>query len=78
MGLVSLKKLLDTASLGGYAVPAFNVNNLETIQAAFHAAQLECSPVILQATEKAGEYAGFDLLSAIVHKAADRSPVPVA
>ncbi len=77
MGLVSLKELLDGASSGGYAVPAFNVNNLETIQAAFQSAYLEHSPVILQATEKAGEYAGFDLLSAIVHKTAERSPIPV-
>lgn len=78
MGLVSLKGLLDNASSGGYAVPAFNVNNLETVQAAFQAAQLERSPVILQATEKAGEYAGFDLLSAMVHKAAESSPVSAA
>ncbi|MDI6760394.1 MAG: class II fructose-1,6-bisphosphate aldolase [Candidatus Brocadiaceae bacterium] len=80
MALVSLKGLLDKASSGGYAVPAFNVNNLETVQAAFQAAQLERSPVILQATEKAGEYAGFDLLSAMVHKAAESAlgePVPV-
>ncbi|MBI5125875.1 MAG: class II fructose-1,6-bisphosphate aldolase [Planctomycetes bacterium] len=81
MALVSLKGLLDKASSGGYAVPAFNVNNLETVQAAFQAAQLERSPVILQATEKAGEYAGFDLLSAMVHKAAESAlggPVPAA
>ncbi|HLA37024.1 MAG TPA: class II fructose-1,6-bisphosphate aldolase [Candidatus Brocadiales bacterium] len=81
MGLVSLKELLDKASSGGYAVPAFNVNNLETVQAAFQAAQLERSPVILQATEKAGEYAGFDLLFAMVHKAAESAlggPVPAA
>lgn len=78
MGLVSLKELLERASQHGYAVPAFNVNNLETIQAAFQAAQLEHSPVILQATEKAGQYAGFDLLSAIVYQAAERSNVPVA
>ena len=81
MALVSLKGLLDKASSGGYAVPAFNVNNLETVQAAFQAAQLERSPVILQATEKAGEYAGFDLLFAMVHKAAESAlggPVPAA
>jgi fructose-bisphosphate aldolase class II len=78
MGLVSLKELLDDASRRCYAVPAFNVNNLETIQAVFQAAQSEHSPVILQATEKAGQYAGFDLLSAIVYKAAERSSVPAA
>ncbi|MEK7821585.1 MAG: class II fructose-bisphosphate aldolase, partial [Planctomycetota bacterium] len=78
MALVSLKGLLDKASSGGYAVPAFNVNNLEAVQAAFQAAQLERSPVILQATEKAGEYAGFDLLFAMVHKAAESSPGPAA
>ncbi len=78
MGLVSMKELLDKAAREGYAIPAFNVNNLETIQAAFQAAQSERSPLILQATEKAGQYAGFDLLSVTVHKAAERYRIPVA
>ncbi len=77
MALTSLKELLDNASRGSYAVPAFNINNMETIQAALQAAQLERSPVILQATEKADQYAGFGILSAIVHKAVKKCSVPV-
>jgi fructose-bisphosphate aldolase class II len=78
MPLTPLKGILEKASKGGYAVPAFNVNNLETVQAAITAAEQECSPVIIQATEKAGRYAGFDLLSALVKTAAERVCVPVA
>lgn len=78
MALVSMKAILDKATREGYAVPAFNVNNLEGIQAAFMAADLECSPVIIQATEKADEYAGFDLLSAMVKTAAEKARVPAA
>ncbi|HHT9118191.1 MAG TPA: class II fructose-1,6-bisphosphate aldolase [Candidatus Hypogeohydataceae bacterium YC38] len=78
MPLTPLKGILEKASKGGYAVPAFNVNNLETVQAAITAAEQECSPVIIQATEKAGRYAGFDLLSALVKTAAERVRVPVA
>ena len=48
MALVSLRQLLDHAAENGYGLPAFNVNNLEQIQAIMQAAD-ECnSPVIMQ------------------------------
>lgn len=77
MALKTLKEILDKASSGGYAVPAFNVNNLEMVQAAFWAAREESSPLIIQCTEKAGRYAGFGLLSALVKTAAEKTPIPV-
>ena len=49
MALVSLRQVLDHAAEHGYGVPAFNVNNLEQIQAIMEAAQETQSPVILQA-----------------------------
>ena len=50
MALVSLRLLLDHAAEHAYGVPAFNVNNLEQIQAIMQAAQASDSPVILQAS----------------------------
>ena len=58
MALVSLRQLLDHAAEHGYGVPAFNVNNLEQIQAIMEAAQETQSPVILQASAGASKYAG--------------------
>src|SRR5262245_6726226 len=49
MALISLRQLLDHAAEGDYGVPAFNVNNLEQIQAIMSAADETDSPVILQA-----------------------------
>ena len=49
MALVSLRQVLDHAAEFGYGVPAFNVNNLEQVQAIMEAAQATDSPVILQA-----------------------------
>ena len=50
MAMISLRQLLDHAAEHGYGVPAFNVNNLEQIQAIMQAAQKTDSPVILQAS----------------------------
>ena len=50
MALVSLRQLLDHAAANGYGVPAFNINNLEQIQAIMQAAEETASPVILQAS----------------------------
>ena len=49
MPLVSMRQLLDHAAEHGYGVPAFNINNLEQIQAIMQAVQACESPVILQA-----------------------------
>ena len=58
MPLVNLRTVLDHAASHGYGVPAFNVNNLEQIQAIMEAAQATDSPVILQASAGARKYAG--------------------
>ena len=48
--LVSLRQLLDHAAENGYGIPAFNVNNLEQVQAVMEAAKETGAPVILQAS----------------------------
>ncbi|MGL6041564.1 MAG: class II fructose-bisphosphate aldolase, partial [Deefgea sp.] len=58
MPLVSLNQILDHAAEYGYGVPAFNVNNLEQVQAILQAADATKSPVILQASAGARKYAG--------------------
>src|SRR5512133_1731920 len=58
VSMISLRQLLDHAADNGYGVPAFNVNNLEQIQAILEAAQETNSPVILQASAGARKYAG--------------------
>ena len=57
MTLVPLKHVLDHAAENNYGVPAFNVNNMEQIQAIMEAADTVCSPVILQASRGARKYA---------------------
>lgn len=76
--LVTGKSILDKANEGGYAVGAFNVNNMEILQAVIAAAEAEKSPVIIQTSEGAIKYAGADYLSAMVTLAARKASVPVA
>ncbi len=68
--------LLRHAQKHGYAVPAFNVNHLETILAVMDAAVEMQSPVILETSEGGVQYAGMSMLIAMV-KAASERPVPV-
>ncbi|MBN9427539.1 MAG: fructose-bisphosphate aldolase class II [Burkholderiales bacterium] len=78
MALVSLRQLLDHAAEYGYGVPAFNVNNLEQIQAIMEAAQETQSPVILQASAGARKYAGEAYLRHMVLAAAETHPdIPI-
>jgi fructose/tagatose bisphosphate aldolase len=58
MPLVSMRQLLDHAAENGYGLPAFNVNNLEQVQAIMEAADETGSPVIMQASAGARKYAG--------------------
>jgi fructose-bisphosphate aldolase class II len=74
--LTTLKKILAKADQGGYAVGAFNVNNLEILQSVIQAAIEEKSPVIIQTSEGGVEYAGMDYLVAMMRIAA-KAPVPV-
>ena len=62
MPLVSMRQLLDHAAEHGYGLPAFNVNNLEQVQAIMAAASETDSPVIMQASAGARKYAGETFL----------------
>ncbi len=75
--LTSLTSVLQKAHRGHYAVGAFNVNNLETLQAVMAAAEEEQSPVIVQTSEGAVHYAGMDELGSLAHLAAKRTKLPV-
>jgi fructose-bisphosphate aldolase class II len=78
MALVSMRQLLDHAAEHGYALPAFNVNNMEQIQAIMQAAA-ECdSPVIMQGSAGARKYAGEPFLRHLVLAAAEMYPqIPI-
>ena len=78
MALISLRQLLDHAAEHGYGVPAFNINNLEQIQAIMQAADETSSPVILQASAGARKYAGEAFLRRMVEAAVESYPhIPV-
>jgi fructose-bisphosphate aldolase class II len=78
MALVALRQVLDHAAENGYAVPAFNVNNLEQVQAIMEAATLTNSPVILQASAGARKYAGEHFLRHLIEGAIAEYPeIPV-
>ena len=78
MAFISLRQLLDHAAEQSYGVPAFNVNNLEQIQAIMEAAQETNSPVILQASAGARKYAGEAYLRHMVLAAVETHPdIPV-
>ncbi|MCQ2158186.1 MAG: class II fructose-bisphosphate aldolase, partial [Bacteroidales bacterium] len=62
LGLVNTREMFKKAVKGGYAVPAFNFNNMEQLQAIIKAAATEKSPVILQVSKGARNYANQTLL----------------
>jgi fructose-bisphosphate aldolase class II len=74
--LVTAKQVLVPARRKKYAVPAFNVNDLEFLKSVMDAAVRMKSPVIVQTSEGAIEYAGMDYLVAMIRVAA-KAPVPV-
>lgn len=76
--LVTSKELLLDAQKNGYAVGAFNTNNLEITQAIIQAAEVKKAPVLVQISAGALKYAGPDFLPMIVAKAAALASVPVA
>ena len=78
MPLVSMRQLLDHAAENGYGIPAFNVNNLEQVQAIMAAASELDAPVIMQASAGARKYAGETFLQHLIQAAVDSYPhVPV-
>ena len=74
MALISLRQLLDHAAEAQYGVPAFNINNMEQVQAIMQAAEATDSPVILQASAGARSYAGEPFLRHIVQAALESWP----
>jgi fructose-bisphosphate aldolase class II len=76
--LVSGKELFQAAKQGGYAVGAFNVNNMEIIQAIIEAAEEEKPPVFLQASQGGIKYAGIEYIAGLAKTAAEKATVPVA
>ncbi|MBA3253652.1 MAG: fructose-bisphosphate aldolase class II [Burkholderiaceae bacterium] len=79
MALVSLRQLLDHAADNGYGVPAFNVNNLEQVQAILEAAHEVNAPVIMQASAGARKYAGEAFLKHLIQAAIESYPkLPIA
>ena len=77
MSLISTKQMLLKAQEEGYAIPAFNIHNLETIQVVLQAASDLKSPVILAATPSTVKYAGEEYLLAIIEKASEINNIPV-
>ena len=78
MPLVSMRQLLDHAAENGYGIPAFNVNNLEQVQAIMSAASELDAPVIMQASAGARKYAGEPYLRHMVLAAVESHPdIPV-
>ena len=74
MALVSMRQLLDHAAENGYGLPAFNVNNLEQVQAIMEAAEECASPVIMQASAGARKYAGEAFLRHLIDAAVESYP----
>lgn len=75
--LVTGKQILQHADENGYAVGAFNVNNMEIIQAIAAAADELRAPIILQASQGAIKYAGIEYITALVKTTAEKIDVPI-
>lgn len=78
MPLVTTKEMFQKAYDGGYAIGAFNVNNMEIVQGITRAAKKLNAPVILQCSAGARKYAGHGYLYAMVKEAADETGLPIA
>ena len=78
MALVSLRQLLDYAAEQSFAVPAFNISNMEQVQAIMQAADACNSPVIMQGSAGANRYAGEVFLRHLILAAVEQYPhIPV-
>ncbi len=78
MGLVTTKEMFEKSIKEHFAVGAFNVNNMEIVQAILDAAKEENSPVILQASSSAIKYARINYLMKMVEAGLEETDVPVA
>ena len=78
MALISLRQLLDYAAEHDFAVPAFNISNMEQVQAIMQAADACDSPVIMQGSAGANRYAGEIFLRHLILAAVEQYPhIPV-
>ena len=77
MPLVTSKKMLLEAQEGGYAVGAFNVENMEMVKAVIKAAEELSAPVMLQTTPSTIKYGTVETFAAIVGAEAEKASVPV-
>ena len=78
MPLVTTKEMFEKSMKEGFAIGAFNVNNMEIIQAIVDAAQKQNSPVILQASSSAIKYARINYLMKMVEAATESTNIPIA
>ena len=79
MSLVTTKEMFEKSMKEGFAIGAFNVNNMEIIQAIVDAAAENNSPVILQASSSAIKYARINYLMKMIEAAVEEHPnVPIA
>ncbi|MFA6989224.1 MAG: class II fructose-bisphosphate aldolase, partial [Candidatus Gastranaerophilaceae bacterium] len=76
--LVSTKEMFEKALAGKYAVGAYNVNNMELLQAIVEAAEETRSPIILQCSAGARKYANQTYLVKLVEAALETSTIPIA
>jgi len=78
MALISMRQLLDYAAEHSFAIPAFNVSNMEQVQAIMQAADATDSPVIMQGSAGARKYAGEPFLRHLIQAAIEEYPhIPV-
>ena len=77
MALVTTKEMFEKSMKEGYAIGAFNVNNMEIIQGIVDAAAEENSPVILQASSSAIKYARIGYLKKMVEAALEEHDIPI-
>ncbi len=78
MALVTSKEMFEKAYAGGYAIGAFNVNNMEIIQGITEAAKEENAPLILQVSAGARKYAKHNYLVKLVEAAILETDLPIA
>lgn len=78
MALVNTKNMFKKAMAEGYAIPAFNICNLESAQSVAEVAGEKNLPVIISVSEGAAKYAGFDYITAIVETASKKYPNEIA
>ena len=78
MPLVTTKEMFEKSMKEGFAIGAFNINNMEILQGIIDAAQKQNSPVILQASSGAIKYARIKYLMKMVEAAAEETTIPIA